>query len=131
MRAYQIILFLILLQASIGFVNQIDFFGDQKQFYTTPQNEWTTKNVTQLGQYATEGNETNIVDTFAQGVMWGWEMLILFIQIIFSIVIVLPALIKVFAIPWQLASFIQIGIWVIYVWGLVQFKSGKATKYMD
>lgn len=129
MRAFQIILFIILLQAAIGFTNTIGVFD--QPFYATPDNKVTGYTVENLSSFGDVGENPSILDYAAISITWVWQGLVMFLQIAFAIVLVYPTLVDTFGIPGSLSAFIQVGIYVIYVWGYMQFKTGRSTKHME
>ena len=133
LRAFEIILFILLLQASIVFVGNIDLFegDDYMEYSAMADNEYSTWNITgELSEYSV-GEEASAWDYFSASVTFLIDGLIMFFKIIFSIVFIYPTLVKVFGLPWELSALLQVGIVTIYIWGLMQYKSGKSTKMMD
>lgn len=131
MRAFDIALFIILLEATIGFSNALGIW--EENYYQAPNNTYTNYKVADLNTYnnATVVSEPALIDRFVKGAsdligsiavgLWG------LFTIIFSIIYIYPELIKLFGIPSALGTFMQVGIYVIYLVGLYQWKSNKGV----
>jgi len=133
MRAFHIILFLIVLQASIVFVSDTGIFNQNyiENASLAKNTYYKSYNITNLSQYNDLNTEPSTWDYFTISARWIIEGFFLFIKIIFAIAFIFPLLISIFNVPTSLAAFIQGGIYVIYLWGYMQWKSGKSTKYME
>lgn len=127
-RATEITLFLVILQAAIGFVNATDLFSND--YYATPQNQYVY-NVSDLEDYTAITNDRSPLDYFTMLVSWTWHSFIIVLQIVFSIVFIFAPLVNTFGVPIILAAFIQVGIYFIYATWYIQFKSGKGFKQYD
>lgn len=57
MRAIDITILLIAIQASLGFVNTIGVFDTP--YYATPQNQWTEKQVSNLSEYSVNASSNS------------------------------------------------------------------------
>ena len=113
-------------------MGNIDLFegADHMEYSAMADNKYSTWNVTgELSGYSV-GEEASAWDYFSASVSFLIDGLIMFFKIIFSIVFIYPVLDKVFGLPWQLSGLIQVGIVTIYIWGLMQYKSGKSTRMM-
>ena len=126
MRAFSIILFLVVLQASIGFVNNSNVF--EYQFVQTPSGckDYTIENLSDVSE-----EDISIFDYAKIILDFLLTSFLLFLKIILAIVFIYPTLVSAFGIPSFLSVFLQTGIYVVYVWGIIQFKSGKGTKTME
>ena len=113
------------------FTTDINLFDDNYiENSSLARNEYSTYNVTgDLSKYAEMGNSPSLLDYAAMAIFWLWEALIMFIKIIFSIVFIYPVLVNVFKVPAPLSAMLQTSIYILYIWGLVQFKSGRGTKH--
>lgn len=129
MRAFEIILFLVCIQAAVGFVNTVALFDNQ--YYATPSNRFSENyTISEISQYGDIADEPGILDYFEMTVMWLWTSFFIFLNIVFGIAILYFPLVNLFGMPQSLALFIQAGVAIIYVWGYIQFKSGRSTKHM-
>ncbi len=128
MRAYDIAMWLIILQASIGFINAIGLF--ETQYYATPQNAYNYE-IQDLDEYKVLTDNPGVLDYTRMGINWAWEGLVVIFKIIFSIVIIYPMLIKEFGIPAVLSVFLQATVYVVYAVGYKQWKSGKGMAYYE
>lgn len=126
MRAFYLALFLILIQGSIGFVNAVGLFDES--YMATPQNQYMDYRVGDIDTSVSES--PGIVDYVYMSVMWVWQAFVVLIQIILAIVLILPTLIVTFQFPASLSVFLQLGIYVVYYIGYVQFKANRPIRYM-
>ena len=55
----------------------------------------------------------------------------MFLRIVLSVVCIFPMLIIVFNVPPILAGFLQVGVYVVYVMGFVQFKSNRSFRSFE
>ncbi len=118
-RAAEITLLLILLQASIGFVDATGLFTAHYMGDTSNNASYT---ITNLNQYQTSGD---ITDELLLAAHWIWEGFFIGIKIVFTVIFVFPTLIDKFHVPLELSLFIQAGIYFIYASFYAQYKSGK------
>ena len=127
-RASDITLFLILLQASIGFVDATGMF-DQSYMGSAVQNN-ATYNITDLSAYNAIEEEKGF-DELLLYAHWAIETLVIGIKIIATVIFVLPVLIDRFQVPIILSAFIQTGVYFIYATWYAQYKSGKGWKLYE
>lgn len=125
-RASEITMLLILIQASIGFVDSINLFD--QHYLNVPSNN-ASYVITDLNEY-TAAQDPGIWDDIALVAGWVVESFMIGIKIIFTVVFVLPTLVLTFHIPVELALFVQVGVYYIYATWFAQWKSGKGwTQY--
>ena len=129
MKAYQIALYLIILQASIGLVNDLGVFSHN--YASTPTNEYISWNVSQIGGAYGNQTEPSVWDMMVVAARMIWESLIALLKILLAVVVIYPILVNVFMIPPQISGLIQVGIYVVYGIALVQFKTGRNIHYME
>ena len=127
-RASDITLFLILLQASIGFVDATGMF-DQSYMGSAVQNN-ATYNITDLSEYKAVEDQ-DIFDEVLLLAHWGIESFFIAIKILFAVIFIFPALIDRFNVPLILSIFIQAGIYYIYATWYAQYKSGRGWKLYE
>ena len=132
MRAFHIMLFLIILQASVVFVSDTGIFDQNyiEDASLAKNSYYTSYNISNLTEYSA-GEEPSTWDYFTISAKWIIDGLFLFVKIIFAVAFIFPLLISIFNVPASLAAFIQGGIYVIYLWGYMQWKAGRSTKYME
>lgn len=132
MRAFQIALFLMILQASVVFVNDSGIF-DQNYLEnsTIAENTYSTYTLTNLSEYT--GNTTTVSswDYFTLSARWIIDGFFMIIKAFIGVVFIAYTLITIFSVPVPLAGFLQVGVYFIYYWGYMEWKSGKTTKYME
>ena len=127
-RASELTLFIILLQASIGFVDASGLFT--QHFMEVPENN-ATYVISDLETYATESQDTGIQSQIDLFLNWAWESFFIGLKVIFAVVFVLPTLINTFGVPTILAVFMQVGVYYIYATWYAQYKSGKGWKLYE
>lgn len=120
-RASEITLFIILLQASVGFVDATGMFS---QHYMGSVSNNASYNITDLNAYQAAENQT-IFDEVRIAAQWGIEAFLIGIKIILAVVAIFPTLVFVFHVPAILSLFIQAGIYYLYASFYAQYKSGK------
>lgn len=118
-RAAEITLILILVQASIGFVDSIGMFSAHYMGDTSNNASYT---ITDLQAYQTTGD---ITDELLLAAHWIWEGFFIGIKIVLAVIFIFPTLISKFNVPIELSLFIQAGIYFIYASFYAQYKSGK------
>ena len=128
-RASDITLFLILLQASIGFVDATGMFDEHYMGSVSNNASYT---ISDLDSYAATANEdVGVLDEIRVYAQWGIEALLIGLKIIFTVIVVFPTLVSVFHIPTILSIFLQCGIYYIYAVFYAQYKSGKGWKFYE
>ena len=126
-RASELTLFIILLQASLGFVDATGMFTESYMGSISNNASYT---ITDLESYAAvqDQNFFDEVRVFAQ---WGIEAFFIGVKIVMTVLFVLPTLINVFGVPAILATFIQCGVYYVYGTWYAQYKSGKGWKLYE
>lgn len=127
-RASDITLFLILLQAAIGFIDATGMF-DQSYLGSAVQNN-ATYTLTDLSEYKAVEDQT-IFDEVLLLAHWGIESFFIAVKIIFAVIFVFPMLITKFQVPIILSAFIQVGVYYVYATWYAQYKSGKGWKLYE
>lgn len=122
-RASEITLFIILVQAAIGFVDGSGIFTEH--YLDVPENN-ADYTLTDLESYASAANETESITSQVDLYLdWAWESFFIGLKILFAVLFVLPTLISLFGVPTILATFIQVGVYYTYATWYAQYKSGK------
>lgn len=130
-RASEITLFIIILQAAIGFVDATGMFSHHYLGDTQNNASYT---ITDLDAYSTqteEGGISGIVSEIDLYAHWAWEAFFIGLKIVFAVVFILPTLVTKFNVPVVLSVFIQAGIYYIYAIWFAQYKSGKGWKFYE
>jgi hypothetical protein len=131
LRAWDITILIIAFELAIGFVNGIGLF--QTQFFNEAQVA-SGSNSSSLGfmtgSIDSTGNlvgaqQSGSMDYFTLAVGWLLSGFLLIVSIGQAVVIFLPQLITIFHCPTALAIVIQAMIYLSYVWGYAQWKSGR------
>lgn len=127
-RASDLTLFLIILQASIGFVDATGLFTSH--YMGAPVSNNASYTISDLNTYTVNPDPS----TWGELIMaahWMVETLIIGVKIIFAVVFVFPTLVFVFNVPAILAAFLQVGVYYIYSIWYAQYKSGKGWKFYE
>lgn len=129
MRAWDVLIFMICLNLSIGLVNEVLHNEDQKTYYQQQQGSgwtYTMQNASELS--AT--NATPVSGTFEMA-KWALGGMIFFVSLLGSIIWIEPALEQVFMIPAAWSMILQTLIWIIYAAGLFQWYTNRPLKAFD
>lgn len=129
MRAIDVTILLIAIQASLKFVFLLGIFSTA--YYVVPVNHWTEQSISNLSQYsvnATSGTgELGLFEQASMAVEFLWDSLFFMLEILLSVIVIFPTLINVFHIPIVVSGFLQTFIWFMYYLGYRQWKSGKSV----
>ena len=131
MRAWDITLLLIVVQACIGLVNGIGLFDEN---YFATQNDSTTAYT--VGDIADlhdveSGGEVSQMSYFDLAVTFGMAGINLLFKIVEAIVFIFPVLVDQFHIPLPLAAVMQSMIYLQVAWGYAQWKSNRSGRSTD
>jgi len=131
MRTWDIFFFMLLLSASIAFVNQIGLFNED--YIATPQeSEYTLYNLNSLNEsLSTEIENKGVVDYLMLGGMILWQGVIMVFNMAANAVVLYPMLVDKFGIPTALAALMQVAFVAITIWGIVQFISGRSGRNIE
>lgn len=124
-RATSLALLLILIQASIGFVDSTGLFT--ASYLDVPDNN-AKYVLLDLEEYAGQIDEPSFIDTLSSYADLGLEAFFIGIKVVLTVIFVLPTLITVFKIPTILATFMQVGVYYVYATWYAQYRSGKGWK---
>jgi len=130
MRAWDITLLLIVVQACIGLVNGIGLF-DVTYFAT--QNDSTAYTVGDISDLhdVEDGGEVSQMSYFDLAVTFGMAGINLLFKIVEAIVFIFPVLVDQFCIPLPLAAVLQSMIYLQIAWGYAQWKSNRSGRSTD
>ena len=96
-RASEITLMIILLQASIGFVDAVGIFSEH--YFDVPENN-ASYTLTDLDSYASvtedKSDLNSQIDLYLN---WAWESFFIGLKVIFAVIFVLPTLVFAFGVP--------------------------------
>lgn len=136
MRLYDVIIMLIVLNATIVFIGGLNtdygIFGGQDPVVISQISR------AHAGWNITDLNESIARDEALLGkgsVIWSTlETLVegakIILRIIKSVIYIYPVLVDIFYIPEGLSGLIQLVIWVIYGWGFAQLILNRSTQHM-
>ena len=130
-RAIDLAIFILILNAAVVFVADVDLFdANYLEQGDLARNQYSSYTIEEnLSEY---GNASSIStwDYFKMSVVWAIEAMIMFVKIVFSVVFIYPILVKVFGVPGVLSGFLQVGVWAIYIVGIFQWKAKISGKHM-
>jgi hypothetical protein len=122
MKVYDIALALFIFQFVLGCVNGLGIFDTQV----------TVGNLKISDAQVTAVSET--IENSEGGILLNTLMLIKMFKIVFgaflSVLFIVPMLLD-WGIPLQIAMMIQMPIWLVEVWGIMQYVTGRTTKQME
>jgi len=122
-RASEITLFIVLIQAAIGFVDASGMFDHH--YMNVPANN-ASYTLTDLDSYASQAeDDTSISSQIDLYLDWAWDSFFIGLKVLFAVLFVLPTLINDFGVPGILATFIQVGVYYVYATWYSQYKSGR------
>ena len=123
MRAYDILLFLVCLEASIGFVASLDLFSTT---YVDPSavqlTDWNVQEI--QNQSSSPSLLDTATDVFVRAIPQ-------FLNMLLAIAIVYIPLTQTLGVPTEVALLFQGAVYLIYVWAIIQFLTGRSVKYME
>lgn len=132
-RAADITLFIIILEASIGFVSATGLFSqDYVSTQTVDQvSQYDLSNLNQYSHGLNASQSPGLSDILSVGLFWLWEAFVIVVTIVLSISIAWVPLVYTFHVPAILATFLQAGIYFCYAIFYAQWKSGKGMRLYD
>ena len=126
MRAYDILLFLVCLEVTIGFVSSLHVFPVSyvdASAVQTPE-DWNLQEVE--NQTASQ----SIFDKVMLATDMLFKALTMFLNMLVAIVAIYIPLTSVLGVPSEIALLLQGVVYVVYAWAIIQFLSGRSVKYM-
>jgi hypothetical protein len=127
MRALEISLFIIMIQASVIFVNSTNLFATN--YAASPSNAYTQYNTSQISQGVEDPNNLGLLDWFWISVRWIFDSLFVILKVVLAVVLIWPWLVFVFHVPVELATLLQVGIYIIYWLGYASWKSNRPVDW--
>ena len=127
-RASDITLFLIIIQAAIGFVNATGLFTEQ--YAPTPQNQYSYV-VQNLSDYQTVTESESWGTYLNVAVDFTISTFLIGLQVVFAVITIFPLLVWTFNVPVILSVFIQAGVYFVYAVWYSQYKSGRGWKLYE
>ncbi len=127
-RALDIAIYLIIIQATIVFVNNLGIFDED--YYANQNNTYTEYRIgsTDKEVYKAQIEEPSLIDKGIYLVEIAIGGLFAILEILIAVFVILPTLIRDFGVPAGLSVLLQVGIWVIYYIGWYQYRSGKSLE---
>jgi len=122
---------MLLLSASIAFVNQIGLFNEE--YIATPQeSEYTLYNIDSLNESLSKGiADKSVVDYLTFGGVILWQGVTMVFNMAVNGVVLYPMLVDKFGIPTPLAGLMQVAFIAITIWGIIQFISGRSGRNIE
>lgn len=122
MRIYKIIAFVIVFQFVFGGITASGIFDATISGQSISITQADVEEVTDIAQ-----NIDNVNVLFAISV--GWRMFSVFARMAWTAVTIIPILTE-FGVPVYIAAMVQGPIWLVYLWGIIQFLGNKSSKSM-
>ncbi len=128
MRAWDLAIFVIMIEMSIGFIAGLGFY-DHPSLMSVQNGE--------INRYQTENiNETfaekpTIADYLKFSLDWVFASFNMFIMIVSAFVGISWILYTTFKLPLTLCFFIQGIVYLIYTWGFIQWRSGRGGQAFE
>ena len=129
MRAWTIFFYMLMLAASITFVNEMHIFNEQ--YIASPQEPYITYDISSLNETVGDIGTEQPIDMLVFAAKMAWEGLVMFMRIVVSAVLLFPLLVNLFNIPAPLAALIQVAWVATLIWGIIQFKSGRSGRSIE
>lgn len=120
MRSLEITIFLMLIAPALALVNAFGIFDDSTTT-TADLSKYENKTVDDLSKFELK-DDANIVDYTMFVVTMAFQFIFWALQILLSIVWLVPMLTRLLNIPDILGFLLNVGIWVIWVIGIIQIK---------
>ncbi|MHC1577316.1 MAG: hypothetical protein ACXQT6_01300 [Candidatus Methanospirareceae archaeon] len=127
MRAFDILLFLVCLEATIGFVASLHVFPVSYIDPSAVHGDWSLVEV----QEQVEASQQGFFDKMMLVTDMLFKALGMFFNMMVAIVAIYVPLTSVLGVPSEVALLVQSVVYVVYVWALIQFLSGRSIKYME
>lgn len=124
---WEITVLIIVIELGIGIIDGMGLFDIMyyNQSGYIQQQGQATYNLTTTGTLVQSATPSG-TDYFTMGAAWLFSSLMLVLNIVLAILFILPTLIIKFHIPPVVAIPIQAMIYICYVWGIAQWKSGRS-----
>jgi len=139
MRAIDLAMFIIILEMSIGFLGStgdvgLNLYGTHGDYLRRDMSEYSinAQKNTSLGDGLAKTSAPTIADYFLFGAQWLFAGINFFIQIATAFLAISFTLQTKFGIPFiPIGAFVQGIVYLIYMWAIVQWKSGRGGGSFD
>jgi len=121
-KVYDIALALFIFQFVLGCINGLGIFETQVAVGNAEVSEAQVQEVT--------GALENVEGGSGFSVLMVIKMVKIVIGAFFTVLFIVPMLLD-WGIPLQIAMMIQMPIWLVEVWGIIQYVTGRSTKQME
>lgn len=122
--AFNIARWLIIIEATIGFVNGMGLFDDQ--YYQQDINNKSAYQVGDLEELAQEqSSPTSYFDMLVTMVLGGFLMII---KMFLAVFFILPFLVMQFHIPLSLAALLQVGVYWVYYGAIAELRMNRPLR---
>lgn len=122
-RAMDVFMIVMVLNGALAMVNAIDLFD--QDYSSAAQSEDINYRVDDLSNMTSSTAEPTLMDYGVMSVSWVWEALIFIFKFIAAFVFVYPVLVDQLGVPGEISVFLQGMIYIVMIWFIVQFKSGR------
>lgn len=120
MRSLEITIFLMLIAPALALVNNFGIF-DSSTTTTADLTKYENKTVEDLSKFELK-DDANIIDYSMFVITMAFQFIFWALQILLSIVWLVPMLTRLLNIPDVLGFLLNVGIWIIWVIGIIQIK---------
>lgn len=124
MRALEITIFIVLLSASIGFLNAMNAFDNP--YVESDSSQYSMWSVSNLSSF--DNQNPSILDQAGMLLNFAIMAITWVITIVLTIIVIFPTLVNTFHIPMALSALLQVGVWMVYVIGIVQWQRGASVE---
>jgi hypothetical protein len=122
-RAMEVFMAVMILNAAIALVNAFGMFDEN---YAVAANSTAIDyQVDDLSSITSSTAEPTLMDYGVMTVGWLWEGFIFIIKFIAAFVFVYPVLVNELGVPAEISAFLQVMIYIVMIWFIVQWKSGR------
>ncbi len=132
MRAWEIAKFLIIIQATIGLMNGMGYFGDSGTYFPTQNDSTTQYTVGDISEFnpATSGGVTQMgyFDMAVTLVTAGTNLLLVVLKAIAGVYFTLT---EVFCVPEPVALVFQVVIYLEVLYGVAQWLANRSGRSID
>lgn len=122
-RAMDVFMVVMVLNGALAMVNAVGLFD--QEYASAAQSDDVNYRVSDLANMTSSTAEPTLMDYGVMSVSWVWEALIFIFKFIAAFVFVYPVLVDQLGVPGEISIFLQGMIYIVMIWFIVQFKSGR------
>jgi len=130
MRAFDLMVFMICLNLSIGLVNEVLTTGGQKTYYQQNEGDGWTHQLANASEISNTSGASPVSGTLEMA-KWALGGMLFFASLMSSVLWIEPVLEHTFMIPQAWSLILQTLIWIIYVATFIQWWTNRPFKAFD